>query len=127
MSTCVFCELDESRVFLENELACALWDAFPITDLHVLVIPRRHAEDYFALTKDELLACDDLLRQASAVLRIRDTSIAGLNIIVNAGATAGQKVFHCHFHLVPRRTGDAEELWGGLRRVTSAAQKHRAD
>lgn len=117
MAGCIFCEPEKDRVFLSNELALALWDSFPVTPLHALIVPRRHAPDYFALTQEELLACDDLLRRVGAVLRERDAAIEGFNIGVNSGEVAGQTIFHCHFHLIPRRRGDVENPRGGVRHL----------
>lgn len=117
MAECVFCSPDSSRVLLGNDHAYALWDAFPVTEFHVLVLPRRHAVDYFDLTRDELLACHELLRAAKEVLRERDRSISGFNIGVNVGSSAGQTVDHCHVHLIPRSAGDVEDPRGGVRHI----------
>ena len=117
MSECIFCNPESERVFLRNDLAYALWDGFPVTPKHSLVIPCRHAKDYFSLTPEELLACDELLRRASERLRQEDPEIGGFNIGLNVGATAGQTVFHCHFHLIPRRAGDVPDPRGGVRHL----------
>jgi diadenosine tetraphosphate (Ap4A) HIT family hydrolase len=84
-----------------------------------LIVPRRHAPDYFALTTDELLACQDLLRKASELLKSDDPSVEGFNIGANVGAVAGQTIFHCHLHLIPRRKGDVENPRGGIRHLIS--------
>lgn len=107
MDECIFCHPDSSRMLLENDLARAIWDAYPATDLHVLVIPRRHAVDYLELTQDEVLACDALVREVCRMLSERDPAIEGYNIGANVGKAAGQTVFHCHLHVIPRRRGDA--------------------
>lgn len=117
LSKCLFCSPQEERVFLGNDIAYALWDAFPVTRLHALIVPRRHALDYFALTTDELLACDDLLRKARELLKSDDPSIEGFNIGANVGSVAGQTIFHCHLHLIPRRSGDVENPRGGIRHL----------
>ena len=117
MTGCIFCSPPKDRVFLGNNLAHALWDTFPVTHMHSLIIPRRHAQDYFSLTPVELLACDDLLRKVGARLRSDDSSIEGFNIGVNVGVVAGQTIFHCHFHLIPRRAGDVENPRGGVRHI----------
>ncbi|HET6493933.1 MAG TPA: HIT family protein [Thermoleophilia bacterium] len=98
-------------------LDCLGRDAFPVTRMHALVIPIRHAPDYLSLTAEELLACDDLLRRARELLTGDDASIEGFNIGLNVGAAAGQTVFHCHFHLIPRRVGDVENARGGVRHL----------
>ncbi len=117
MGDCIFCDPDASKVYLESDLAYALWDSYPVSPLHTLIIPRRHASDYFALTSEELLACDDLLRRASAALTERDPTITGFNIGANIGEVAGQTIFHCHIHLIPRRRGDVEMPRGGVRHL----------
>ena len=117
MHDCMFCNLREDKSFLQHPLAYVMWDGFPVTRLHSLVIPRRHAEDYFALTREELIACDDLLRKAREVVKAEDSTIQGFNIGVNVGSVAGQTIFHCHFHLIPRRTGDVENPRGGVRHI----------
>ena len=81
-------------MYLSNELAYVIRDGFPVTVLHSLVIPVRHAEDYFSLTTQEIIACDELIRQARTTLLSEDASIQGFNIGVNNGAAAGQTIFH---------------------------------
>ena len=119
-NACVFCSIPTDRVIAENPLAYAIRDKFPVTDGHLLVIPKRHAENYFSLTQDELLACDGLLRQLRDDFRDKDSSVEGFNIGMNAGAVAGQTVFHCHIHLIPRRNGDVVDPRGGIRHVIPA-------
>lgn len=116
-SICPFCELPARRIILHNELALALLDAYPVTHGHALVIPRRHVMDYWGMTDDERAACHDLLvAMRSNVLR-EDRSVTGFNIGLNAGKSAGQTIFHCHYHLIPRRDGDSPNPRGGVRHV----------
>ncbi len=117
MVQCVFCVPQAERVFLENELGFALWDAFPVTERHALIVPRRHVRDYFSLTSEELLACDDLLRQAREFVLASDLSVKGFNLGANVGEVAGQTIFHCHIHLIPRRSGDVANPRGGVRHL----------
>ena len=105
------------RIVMSNEMAYAIYDGFPVTALHALVIPKRHAATYFDLTTDEILACDDLLRKVSEKIKSGDSTVAGFNIGLNAGEVAGQTIFHCHFHLIPRRKGDVENPRGGVRHL----------
>lgn len=117
MNSCFFCSIPDERIVDENELSYLIRDGFPVADSHSLVIPKRHVEDYFGLTRDELLACDELIRSAKEQLVEKDPSIEGFNIGINAGAAAGQTVFHCHIHLIPRRSGDVENPRGGVRNI----------
>ncbi|SPC18469.1 putative histidine triad domain protein [Cupriavidus taiwanensis] len=102
---------------LQNDLAYAILDGFPVTPGHALVIPRRHVEDYFGLTPTELAACDELLRKLRELTLSGDTAVEGFNIGVNAGEVAGQTIFHCHIHLIPRRQGDVANPRGGVRHL----------
>jgi ATP adenylyltransferase len=115
--SCLFCEIPPERVIASNELAYAIRDGFPVTLFHSLVIPKSHKIDYFSLSKDELLACDQLLRSLKDEIQTSDSGVTGFNIGLNAGESAGQTVFHCHFHLIPRRNGDVDEPKGGVRHV----------
>jgi diadenosine tetraphosphate (Ap4A) HIT family hydrolase len=114
---CAFCEMSKDRVIAENELAYAVRDAFPVARLHTLVIPKRHESGYFELGRAELNACHSLLEQEKGAIEQADTSVEGFNVGINDGAAAGQTVFHCHVHLVPRRNGDVDDPTGGVRNV----------
>tara|TARA_B110000503_G_C6924908_1_gene320281 strand:- start:66 stop:416 length:351 start_codon:yes stop_codon:yes gene_type:complete len=109
--------MDPARVIATNDLAYAICDGFPVTDGHALIIPKRHIEDYFGLTQQELLDCDALLRTLKVQIQQDDTNVEGFNIGMNAGQAAGQTIFHCHIHLIPRRTGDVDEPRGGIRHL----------
>lgn len=114
---CVFCTPPADRVVAANEHAFALRDTSPVTPLHTLVLPRRHVADYFDLVPGE----DRAVRELLAVLRrdivSADSAVAGFNIGVNVGEAAGQTIFHCHVHLIPRRRGDVANPRGGVRAV----------
>ena len=115
---CLFCHLPpERKILAENSLAYAITDGFPVTEGHCLIIPKRHVVTYFDLSRPELNACDDLLRQLKASIQSADGSVTGFNIGMNAGASAGQTIFHCHIHLIPRRDGDVENPRGGVRHL----------
>ncbi len=106
--SCLFCEISNERIVAENDLAYAVHDGFPVTELHT---------HYFGLTQEELLACDNLIRSLKDEIMDSDSSVNGFNIGMNAGESAGQTVFHCHIHLIPRRSGDVENPRGGVRHL----------
>ena len=121
---CAFCELPKERIVEENELAIAFRDGFPVTPLHTLVIPKRHVADYFDLFQPERNAMQALLESQRAKILEQDKLVTGFNIGINAGEEAGQTIFHCHMHLIPRRKGDVEEPRGGVRGVIPEKQKY---
>jgi len=117
---CVFCDFPEVPV-AANRYAFAALDKHPVTPLHTIIVPRRHVETYFELDRHELVACQHLLiAQRDAILWM-DPSVTGFNVGVNNGLDAGQTIFHCHIHLIPRRKGDIENPRGGVRHVIPGA------
>ena len=122
---CLFCNIKESGLADENTLAYASYDAYPVSKLHCLIIPKRHVKDYFELTNDEVIACNELIKKIKVEILLKDTSVKGFNIGSNAGITAGQSVLHCHIHLIPRRKGDVENPQGGIRSVIPIKQHYK--
>lgn len=114
---CIFCELPDDRVVDKNALALAFRDAYPVTEGHTLIIPKRHEAEYFDLTEEEALACKQLLERQKHAVMAEDVTVTGFNIGMNCGIDAGQTVFHCHIHLIPRRRGDVENPIGGIRHL----------
>ena len=117
---CLFCDvqtIDRKRIIAENQLAYAIRDGFPVTEGHTHFIPKRHTPDYFSLEQKEVLAINQLMDSQRKMLQKEDSSIDGFNIGMNSGETAGQTIFHCHVHLIPRRKGEMEDPTGGVRHV----------
>jgi diadenosine tetraphosphate (Ap4A) HIT family hydrolase len=117
---CLFCDLqkgERERIVSENALAYVVRDGFPVVEGHSLVIPKRHTLDYFGLSSDEVIAVNELIVQQRRVLLDLDSKIEGFNIGMNCGEVAGQSVWHCHVHLIPRRRGDTPYPKGGVRHV----------
>ena len=117
---CLFCDVqlnDRQRIIAENALAYAIRDGFPVTEGHTLFIPKRHTLDYFGLVPSEVNAINALMAEQKTTLQETDATIDGFNIGMNCGETAGQSVFHCHVHLIPRRKGDVENPRGGVRHI----------
>ena len=114
---CIFCSLkDESKVTIGKQ-AFVIEDNSPVTKHHSLIIPKRHFESFFDITKEELLEINELLKQRKEQILAQDPTVKGFNIGVNVGETAGQSIFHLHVHLIPRRPGDIENPKGGVRGV----------
>ena len=124
MNDCVFCNLDESRIEIENDLALSFKDLYPVTNGHTLVIPKRKVQSFFDLTEEETAAMFELLHLQKEDLKNKDSSITGFNIGINDGEDAGQTIMHCHIHLMPRRSGDMEDPRGGVRGVIPEKQSY---
>ena len=128
-SDCLFCDIQKNvnehkRVVAENTLAYAIRDGFAVTEGHTLFIPKRHIIDYFGLVPAEVLAINLLMAEQKQLLQDADLKIDGFNIGMNCGESAGQTIFHCHVHLIPRRDGDMADPKGGVRGVIPEKQKY---
>ena len=122
---CLFCNSKSSGVAHENDLAYASYDTYPVTEQHCLIIPKRHVVDYFELSNEELIACNDLIKIIKNEVLDKDKSIKAFNIGTNAGKIAGQSIMHCHIHLIPRREGDVDNPQGGVRSVIPKKQHYK--
>ena len=114
---CPFCDLSSTRVVAANALAVLIRDSFPVTPGHLLAIPRRHVSSWFDLHRPEVAAVNALLDHGRKATGDTDEAVTGFNVGINAGETAGQTIFHCHAHLIPRRPGDVPNPRGGVRNV----------
>jgi len=121
---CLFCKINKKDIEEENNLSYASYDSYPVSKNHCLIIPKRHVSEYFDLTKEEIIACNDLISIMKHKIMSEDKSVKGFNIGVNSGKVAGQSIMHCHIHLIPRRVGDVENPQGGVRGVIPSKQHY---
>ena len=122
---CLFCNTKVSNFDYENDLAYISYDTYPVSKHHCLIIPKRHTKDFFDLTNNELIACNDLIKLAKNKIIELDHSVKGFNLGTNIGTVSGQSILHCHFHLIPRRQGDVENPQGGVRSVIPNKQHYK--
>ena len=116
MDDCPFCHPGADRVFHEGLHVLGLWDGFPLSPGHALVVPRRHVADWTETSPDErreLLEAIDVVR--STILDNHRPD--GFNVGMNLGEAAGQTVPHLHLHVIPRYRGDVADPRGGVRWV----------
>ena len=122
---CLFCDIKKNDCAHQNNLAYASYDTYPVSNHHCLIIPKRHLSDYFELTNDELIACNDLIKIIKQEIKSKDKSVVDFNIGTNIGKVSGQSIMHCHIHLIPRREGDVENPQGGVRAVIPKKQHYK--
>jgi len=114
--SCPFCEIPASQIIIENEIAKAFYDKYPVQKGHLLIVPKRHFTSYFEATEEEFLAIHRLLNQGKEIVD-KAYQPDGYNIGVNVGTYGGQTVMHLHVHLIPRYKGDIEDPRGGIRKA----------
>ena len=104
---CPFCPgAIRSKIIEEYGSVIAIKDNYPVTEGHLLVIPRRHTPDFFSMTPDEAIDAGHLVRLLRERLLRQDSTISGLNIGTNCGLSAGQTIMHAHIHLIRISDGD---------------------
>lgn len=116
-SDCPFCNPDKDReIILESASVFAIYDKFPVSNGHVLIIPKKHVSNYFELSFKEQSACWFVLNAVQKIIQEKFNP-DGFNVGININETAGQTVPHVHIHLIPRYNGDVEIPRGGVRGV----------
>lgn len=116
MNDCIFCKIINGDVpsakIYEDEHVYAFMDIMPVTKGHALIIPKNHKENVYDLTSDEASQLFSVVPKIATVLK-ETFQPAGMNLLQNNGAPAGQSVFHFHMHFIPRydQTDGLELTW----------------
>jgi histidine triad (HIT) family protein len=113
MSECIFCKIvhgeAKSWKVYEDESVYAFLDINPANEYHTLVIPKKHYENIFDIPENDLVAVTRAVRKI-VLLYSRKLEIHNVQIINSSGSEAQQDVFHMHFHIVPRHSGDRQNV-----------------
>ncbi len=115
--------LDRRDRLLENNVGFVIFDGFPVSKGHCLIVPHRVYSNYFESTIDEVIGLQKLVVDTKKLIDEK-FSPDGYNIGINCGETAGQTVPHVHIHLIPRYEGDVDDPRGGVRGVIPSKQKY---
>jgi len=110
---CLFCDTENLQIIGENDLSFAVRDKYPVTELHTLIISKKHYETVFDLPAEEMASILELAKTCRQAIADEDRSVEGFNFGSNTGEVAGQMISHVHFHLIPRRTGDLVPPFAG--------------
>lgn len=111
-----FSEISEDDWIDSNDQAFAIYDNYPVTEGHVLIITKREVPTWYDANEDEQRAIMSLLEKMKLFLQ-ENYDPDGFNIGINNGEAAGQTIPHLHVHLIPRYEGDMDDPRGGVRHV----------
>ena len=114
--------LDKTKL-LENEFGFVVYDGFPVSKGHSLVVPHRVYSNYFDSTEDEIIGLQKLVVETKEFLD-QEYQPDGYNIGINCGEVSGQTIPHVHIHVIPRYMGDMDNPKGGVRGVIPSKQKY---
>lgn len=104
-------EIPSVSVF-EDDWTYAFLDKTPVNKGHVLVIPKKASNGLLDADPEVLKHVITTVQKVAAALK-KSLGADGINTLQNEGAAAGQKVFHLHYHVIPRFEGDGYEHWHG--------------
>lgn len=124
---CIFCRIvsggaEAVRLYRDSWVSAFL-DLYPVTRGHLLVVPNEHFADLAGLDPAYSGPMMEAARRLAGALRAAPLAVEGVNLHLADGAAAGQSVFHCHLHVIPRYAGDGF----GFRRGFGQGGGDRAD
>lgn len=113
MDNCIFCKIVSGEFsswkIYEDEHTYAFLDINPANEYHTLVIPKKHYVDIFDIPEEEAAAVIKTVKKITSLYKDK-LGIKNVQIINSSGAEAQQDVFHIHFHIVPRFSGDGQDI-----------------
>lgn len=109
-----FLELPAQLILFQGKHFFLIYDRFPVSKGHILIISNLVKKDFFDLTSEEQTELSLLILKAKEIIE-SENKPDGYNIGMNCGETAGQTVFHFHCHVIPRYKGDMDDPRGGVR------------
>ena len=130
---CIFCKIIEGEIpavtVLDDELVLAFMDINPSSPGHMLVVPKRHAENIFEISETDLAAVMKAVKRCAAAVK-EALKAEGVTVLQLNGKASDQIVPHLHIHIIPRwqndglpmstwemKPGDMEEIKDKARKV----------
>jgi diadenosine tetraphosphate (Ap4A) HIT family hydrolase len=115
---------EETReLIVETATVFSIFDKFPVSEGHALIVPKRLVSNYFDLTLKEQTACWIVANKVKSILQEKYNP-DGFNVGININEDAGQTIAHCHIHIIPRYKGDIENPKGGIRGVIPSKKEY---
>ena len=108
--------LEKRERLIENDIGFVIFDGFPVSEGHCLIVPHRVYSNYFDSTQEEIIGLQTLVVETKTLIDKRFNP-DGYNVGINCGEMSGQTVPHVHIHLIPRYGGDVVDPRGGVRGV----------
>ncbi len=116
-NNCLFCNPSKNLILItESATAYAIFDGYPVSKGHALVVPKRHIANYFELSFKEQSACWFMINKVQGILS-KEFNPDGFNVGMNINKASGQKMMHANIHIIPRYQDNAVGAKGGMRYV----------
>ena len=119
---CVFCNISDKKIG-ETSQFYLKYDQFPVSEGHILVISKKHKENYSKLSQLEKIDLTQAIDLATTIIESK-YHIRDINIGINQGEISGQSIMHFHCHIIPRKIADVVNPKGGVRGVIPNKQNY---
>lgn len=127
---CVFCSIinrkTPAEIIYEDSLVISFLDIRPFNFGHTLVVPKHHSEDLLSVPEEYLSRLFLKVQDISGAV-VRGLGAAGFNVLSNNGRAAGQTVFHCHIHIIPRFDTDPFKFKMNLKKYNDGEMRLTGD
>jgi histidine triad (HIT) family protein len=111
MEDCIFCKIVKGEIpcfkVHEDDRVLVFADINPISNGHVLIIPKAHAENIFEISPEDLRAVTAASHRVAAAIR-STLKPEGIAVLQLNGKAVNQVVMHYHLHLIPRAAAEPE-------------------
>ncbi|MFH1656423.1 MAG: histidine triad nucleotide-binding protein [Candidatus Nealsonbacteria bacterium] len=102
MMDCIFCKIINkeipAEIVYEDDNIIAFNDINPITDVHILIVPKKHIHSVNHIENEDKELIGELFLSAKKIAGQK--GLKGYKIAVNVGREGGQIVDHLHLHLL---------------------------
>ncbi len=113
---CLFCKIVAGEIpaekIYEDEQVLAFLDITPVSNGHILLVPKIHSRNLFDAGDETLASLLPLAKKIATAVK-HAVGAEGVNIHINNEPAAGQMIFHTHLHIIPRFREDGLHLWKG--------------
>lgn len=110
MEDCIFCKINKngikSNTIYEDELVKVFLDVNPITNGHMLIIPKKHYENIIDMDNEVIMHSIKLIKEKLYPLVKEKLHCDGVTISQNN--EYGQEIKHFHIHVIPRYENDQD-------------------
>ena len=131
---CIFCKIIDGEIpavkVVDEELVIAFMDINPASRGHLLVVPKKHAENIFEISEDDLSAVSKVVKRCAQAVK-EALNAKGITVLQLNGKASDQIVPHLHVHIMPRSENDGLPVssWelrpGDMKVIEDTARKIR--
>jgi histidine triad (HIT) family protein len=101
---CLFCSIVQEGTYVAKTRGfVAIDDINPQAEVHVLVIPERHVDSFRDVGEFHSGEAKRMLEFVAEVAK--QVGLTDYRVIANVGPSAGQTIFHLHWHVLGSRNG----------------------